>query len=84
VQVQANRLTGDLAAVTGARPVFLPAPGLVSSPALRRALVKYPAIRAALRGAWVNVLITDLDTARGLVEDTEARPADLLSAEGHG
>ena len=45
---------------------------------------KYPAIRAALRGAWVNVLVTDLDTARGLVEDTEARPADLLSAEGLG
>jgi len=45
---------------------------------------KYLAIRAALRGAWVNVLVTDLDTARGLVEDTEARPADLLSAEGLG
>ena len=181
VQLQANRLTGELAAVTGAQPVFLPVPGLVSSPALRRALVKdssigdvmkswkeldlalvgigslepspllrqsgnalteteqdqlraagavgdvclrffdvngatvktsldervmsitpadlmqvprrvgvaggaskYPAIRAALRGAWVNVLVTDLDTARGLVEDTEARPADLLSAEGLG
>lgn len=166
VQVQANRLTGDLAAVTGARPVLLPAPGLVSSPALRRALVKdlaigevmkswqeldlalvgigslepspllrqsgnalsqneqeglrhagavgdvclrffdadgislktpldqrvvsitanglkrvprrvgvaggaskYRAIRAALRGGWVNVLVTDLDTARGLAEE---------------
>jgi 3-hydroxyisobutyrate dehydrogenase len=32
----------------------------------------------------VNVLVTDLDTARALVEDTEARPADLLSAEGLG
>ena len=28
VQVQANRLTGDLAAVTGAQPVLLPAPCL--------------------------------------------------------
>jgi 3-hydroxyisobutyrate dehydrogenase len=45
---------------------------------------KCRAIRAALRGAWVNVLVTDLDTARALVEDTEARPADLLSAEGLG
>jgi DNA-binding transcriptional regulator LsrR (DeoR family) len=169
VQVQANRLTGDLAAVTGAQPVLLPAPALVSSPALRRALVKdpsigdvmkswkeldlalvgigslepspllrqsgnaltedeqdelrsagavgdvclrffdvdgcsietplnqrilnitpadlmgaprrvgvaggagkYRAIRAALRGGWVNVLVTDLDTARGLVEDAES------------
>jgi DNA-binding transcriptional regulator LsrR (DeoR family) len=173
VQVQANRLTGELAAVTGAQPVFLPAPGLVSSPALRRALVKDSsvgdvmkswkeldlalvgigslepslllrqsgnalteaeqdqlrnagavgdvclrffdvdgatvktpldervmsitpadlmqvprrvgvaggaskcrAIRAALRGAWVNVLVTDLGTARALVEDTEARQQD--------
>jgi DNA-binding transcriptional regulator LsrR (DeoR family) len=168
VQVQANRLTGDLAAVTGARPVLLPAPGLLSSPALRRALIKdpsigevmkswkeldlalvgigslepspllrqsgnaltedeqdqlrsagavgdvclrffgadgaplntpldqrvvsitpadlmrvprrvgvaggaskYRAIRAALRGGWVNVLVTDLDTARGLAEDAD-------------
>lgn len=166
VQVQANRLTGDLAAVTGAKPVLLPAPGLVSSPALRRALVrdsaigevmkswqeldlalvgigslepspllrqsgnaltqdeqeelrragavgdvclrffdadgtalktpldqrvvsispadlvkvprrvgvaggpgKYRAIQAAVRGGWVNVLVTDLDTARGLAQD---------------
>jgi 3-hydroxyisobutyrate dehydrogenase len=45
---------------------------------------KCRAIRAALRGAWVNVLVTDLDTARALVEDTEARPAELLSAEGLG
>ena len=166
VQVQANRLIGDLAAVTGAQPVLLPTPALVSSPALCRALVedpaigdvmkswkeldlalvgigslepspllrqsgnalteaeqaqlrsagavgdvclrffdengmtvdttldqrvvsiassdlrnvprrvgvaggpgKYRAIQAALRGGWVNVLVTDLDTARGLAED---------------
>jgi DNA-binding transcriptional regulator LsrR (DeoR family) len=169
VQVQANRLTGDLAAVTGARPVFLPVPVLVSSPKLRRALMndvsigdvmkswqeldlalvgigslepspllrqsgnslsqseqdqlrvagavgdvclrffdadgrsvetplndrimsitpadlkqvprrvgvaggssKYRAIRAALRGGWVNVLVTDLDTARGLAADADS------------
>jgi hypothetical protein len=30
---------------------------------------KYRAIRAALRGAWVNVLVTDLDTARALAAD---------------
>jgi DNA-binding transcriptional regulator LsrR (DeoR family) len=41
---------------------------------------KYRAIRAALRGAWVNVLVTDLDTGRALVEDTEVRLADLLPA----
>jgi DNA-binding transcriptional regulator LsrR (DeoR family) len=30
---------------------------------------KYAAIRAALRGGWLNVLITDLGVARRLVED---------------
>lgn len=165
-QVQATRLTGRLAELTGARPLFLPAPGLVGSasaratlasdrlvaevmaawdrlttlllgvgslhPApllgdsgnaiaeeeqegLRRAKVvgdiclrffdewgqpvpstldervlgitaaqlrrvsrrvaaaggqrKYAAIRAALRGGWLNVLITDLGVARRLVEE---------------
>ncbi len=29
---------------------------------------KYTAIRAALRGGWIDVLITDLDTARKLAE----------------
>jgi hypothetical protein len=31
-------------------------------------------LRAALRGGWVNVLVTDLDTARALLDDTEASP----------
>jgi len=30
---------------------------------------KYRAIRAALRGGWVNVIVTDLDTARRLAEE---------------
>jgi DNA-binding transcriptional regulator LsrR (DeoR family) len=30
---------------------------------------KYRAIRAALLGGWVNLIVTDLDTARGLAED---------------
>ena len=33
---------------------------------------KYSAILAALRGGWVNVLITDLGTARRLVDDAGA------------
>jgi DNA-binding transcriptional regulator LsrR (DeoR family) len=53
VQVQANKLIGDLAAVTGAQPVLLPAPGLVSTPALRRALVKDPAIGDVMK-SWRN------------------------------
>jgi DNA-binding transcriptional regulator LsrR (DeoR family) len=30
---------------------------------------KYRAIRAALLGGWVNLIVTDLDIARGLAED---------------
>jgi DNA-binding transcriptional regulator LsrR (DeoR family) len=33
---------------------------------------KYTAIRAALRGGWVNVLVTDLQTARRLAEEPDA------------
>jgi DNA-binding transcriptional regulator LsrR (DeoR family) len=165
-QVQATRLTGRLAELTGARPLFLPAPGLVGSSSARATLAsdglvaevmaawdrltmvllgvgslepspllrdsgnaiaqeeqetlrrvnavgdiclrffdewgepvsstldervlgiataqlrrvsrrvavaggrrKYAAIRAALRGGWLNVLITDLAVARRLVEE---------------
>jgi DNA-binding transcriptional regulator LsrR (DeoR family) len=32
---------------------------------------KFSAIRGALRGGWVNVLITDLELARRLVDDTD-------------
>jgi DNA-binding transcriptional regulator LsrR (DeoR family) len=33
---------------------------------------KFSAIRAAIRGKWINVLITDLAMARRLAEDTRA------------
>ena len=75
VQVQANRLTGDLAAVTGARPVLLPAPGLVSSPALRRALVKDPAIGEVMK-SW-----KELDLA--LVGVGSLEPSPLLRQSGN-
>ncbi len=75
VQVQANRLTGDLAAVTGARPVLLPAPGLVSSPALRRALVKDPSIGDVMK-SW-----KELDLA--LVGIGSLEPSPLLRQSGN-
>ena len=75
VQVQANRLTGDLAAVTGARPVLLPAPGLVSSPALRRALVRDPAIGEVMK-SW-----QELDLA--LVGIGSLEPSPLLRQSGN-
>jgi DNA-binding transcriptional regulator LsrR (DeoR family) len=75
VQVQANRLIGDLAAVTGARPVLLPAPGLVSSPALRRALVRDPAIGEVMK-SW-----QELDLA--LVGIGSLEPSPLLRQSGN-
>jgi DNA-binding transcriptional regulator LsrR (DeoR family) len=75
VQVQANRLIGDLAAVTGARPVLLPAPGLVSSPALRRALIRDPAIGEVMK-SW-----QELDLA--LVGIGSLEPSPLLRQSGN-
>ncbi len=33
---------------------------------------KFQAIRGAARGGWINVLITDRDSARRLVEDADS------------
>ena len=45
VQMQATRLTGRLADLTGATPVFLSAPGLVGSPSIRKALMSDASVR---------------------------------------
>jgi DNA-binding transcriptional regulator LsrR (DeoR family) len=50
-QATATRLTGRLAQLTGARAVYVPAPGLVSSPETREALMSDPAI-ATVEDAW--------------------------------
>lgn len=47
-QAHATRLTGRLAQLTGAQPVYLPAPGLVASETTRDALVSDPNIAAVL------------------------------------
>lgn len=44
VQAEANRLLSQLSAVVGASPTFVPAPGLVGSPAVRAGLLKDPAM----------------------------------------
>ncbi len=75
VQVEANRLIGDLAAVTGAQPVLLPAPGLVSTPALRRALIKDSAIGDVMK-SW-----RELDLA--LVGIGSLEPSPLLRQSGN-
>lgn len=48
VQVQATRLTGRLAELTGAAPVFMPAPGLVATAAASKALMKDPIINEVM------------------------------------
>jgi DNA-binding transcriptional regulator LsrR (DeoR family) len=47
-QAQASRLTAGLARLTGATPVFLPAPGLVGSAATRDALSRDPSVSNVL------------------------------------
>ena len=39
---------------------------------------KFPAIRASLRGGWINVLITDTASARRLAEESPLMPAAFL------
>lgn len=51
VQVQATRLLGRLAEVTGGVPVSLPAPGLLGSPAGRAPLMADPTV-AAVAARW--------------------------------
>ncbi len=55
-QVQATHLTEQLAEMTGAKPVFLPAPGFVSSPGLRQAILEEPYVKQASE-AWGNLSI---------------------------
>ncbi len=73
--MQANKLIGDLAAVTGAQPVLLPAPGLVSTPALRWALVNDSAIGDVMK-SW-----RELDLA--LVGIGSLEPSPLLRQSGN-
>jgi DNA-binding transcriptional regulator LsrR (DeoR family) len=75
VQMQATRLTGRLAEVTGGSPVFIPSPGLVGSPALREALMADPAVQAVLE-IWSQLTVTLLGI--GTLE-----PSSLLRRSGN-
>jgi DNA-binding transcriptional regulator LsrR (DeoR family) len=74
-QATANRLIGRLAQLTGARAVFFPAPGLVSSPATRQALMADPSI-ATIEDAWKQ--LTLLLAGIGTLE-----PSFLLQQSGN-
>ena len=74
-QATATRLTGRLAQLTGARAVYVPAPGLVSSPATRQALVSDPAI-ATVEDAWEQLSLL-------LVGIGSLEPSFLLRQSGN-
>ncbi len=75
VQMQATRLTGRLAEVTGGAPVFIPSPGLVGSSALREALMADPGVQAVLQ-MWSQLTVS-------LVGIGTLEPSPLLRRSGN-
>lgn len=75
VQFQATRLTGRLAELTGASPVYLGAPALVSTPALRRAMAKDASITDVTR-LWDSLTLA-------LVGIGSLAPSPLLRQSGN-
>lgn len=75
VQVKATRLTERLASVTGAEPVFLPAPGLVANKVVRDSLFTDPPI-ASVVSAWQHLTVL-------LVGIGSLRPSPLLKESGN-
>jgi DNA-binding transcriptional regulator LsrR (DeoR family) len=75
VQMQATRLTARFAELTGAMPVYLPAPGLVGTPAVRRAMMNDVSVRDVL-GTWGQ--LTDALVGIGSLE-----PSPLLQRSGN-
>lgn len=75
VQMQATRLTARFAELTGAMPVYMPAPGLVGTPAVRRAMMNDVSVRDVL-GTWGQ--LTDALVGIGSLE-----PSPLLQRSGN-
>jgi DNA-binding transcriptional regulator LsrR (DeoR family) len=75
VQVTANRLLDRLATTTGARPIFLPTPGLVRDAVVREALLQDPAVAGALE-TWDRLTIA-------LVGIGSVQPSPLLQRSGN-
>jgi DNA-binding transcriptional regulator LsrR (DeoR family) len=74
-QRQASHLTGRFAELTGALPMYLPAPGLAGSAATRKAIMGDPAVREATR-TWGQ--LTDVLVGIGSLE-----PSPLLHRSGN-
>lgn len=75
VQTQATRLTARFAELTGAMPVYLPAPGLVGTAAVRKAMVNDISVRE-VTDTWGK--LTDALLGIGSLE-----PSPLLQRSGN-
>ena len=75
VQVEATRLTQELASRTGAEPLYLSAPGLVDTPAVRRAVMSDRSVSEVVEG-WGE--LTDAIVGIGSIE-----PSPLLARSGN-
>jgi DNA-binding transcriptional regulator LsrR (DeoR family) len=75
VQMQATRLTGRLADLTGGTPVFLSAPGLVGTAAARRAMTNDPSI-SAVTALWKKLTVA-------LVGIGSLDPSPLIQRSGN-
>lgn len=75
VQLDATRLLTTLARATGAAPIFLPAPGLLSSPSARESLMADPAV-LQVTSRWLDLTIA-------LVGIGALEPSPLLLRSGN-
>ncbi|MET0864695.1 MAG: sugar-binding transcriptional regulator [Nakamurella sp.] len=75
VQMQATRLTDRLANLTGGTPVFLSAPGMVGTPAARKAMMNDPSI-SAVTALWKKLTVA-------LVGIGSLEPSPLLRRSGN-
>jgi DNA-binding transcriptional regulator LsrR (DeoR family) len=74
-QAAANRLLSEFAALVGATPSFLPAPGLVGTAAIRQSLLDDPAM-AAVASQWQSLTMA-------MVGIGSLPPSELLQASGN-
>lgn len=74
-QTQATRIAGRLAQLTGATPVYLPAPGLLASGDMREMIVTDPNIESALAACE--------DLTMALVGIGSVQPSALLRESGN-
>jgi len=75
VQVQATRLTGRLAEVLKAQPVYMPSPAIVGNASTREAMLADPSV-APVREAWRTMTVS-------LVGIGAVEPSPLLQRSGN-